>query len=77
VAAAAAGGRRGAGGTGAEALDGAEGGRDGDGAGIPDDGLDALRAACVVGWAAADAGRPVRRIAGDRPAGCAEVEVPG
>jgi HAD superfamily hydrolase (TIGR01457 family) len=34
---------------------------------LADDGLDALRAACVAAWAAADVGRPARRLAADRP----------
>jgi HAD superfamily hydrolase (TIGR01457 family) len=42
----------------------------------PDDGLDALRAACVAAWAAADTGRPVRRLAEDRPPGCADLTAP-
>ncbi len=39
----------------------------------PDDGLDALRAACAAGWAAADQGAPVRALAGTRPPGCADL----
>ncbi|WP_242605953.1 HAD-IIA family hydrolase [Frankia sp. Cppng1_Ct_nod] len=39
----------------------------------PDDGLDALRAACAAGWAAADRGAPVRALAGTRPPGCADL----
>ena len=41
--------------------------------GLEDDGLDALRAACVAAWTAADAGRPVRRLADDRPPACADL----
>nr|WP_237703149.1 HAD-IIA family hydrolase [Candidatus Protofrankia datiscae] len=41
--------------------------------GVPDDGLDALRAACAAAWAAADAGDPVRELAGDRPPNCADL----
>ncbi|WP_397428939.1 HAD-IIA family hydrolase [Pseudofrankia sp. BMG5.37] len=43
---------------------------------VPDDGLDALRAACLAAWAASDAGRPPRRVASDRPRGCADLAVP-
>ncbi|WP_084010436.1 HAD-IIA family hydrolase [Pseudofrankia sp. DC12] len=43
--------------------------------GPPDDGLDALRAACQAAWAASDAGRPARRLADDRPSSCADLTV--
>lgn len=42
-----------------------------------DDGLDGLRAACAAGWAAADAGVPVQRVAGERPPGCEGLRAPG
>ncbi len=41
-----------------------------------DDGLDAVRAACAVAWAAADAGAPVHAITAERPPGCAELTPP-
>ncbi|ONH22334.1 haloacid dehalogenase [Pseudofrankia asymbiotica] len=64
---------RGAGGTHGET----EGGDEGAGGDrVPDDGLDALRAACLAAWAAFDAGRPPRRVASDRPRGCADLAVP-
>lgn len=40
------------------------------------DGLDALRAACVAVWSAADAGGAVHTIAADRPEGCADLVAP-
>lgn len=42
-----------------------------------DDGLDGLRAACAAGWAAADAGVPVQRVADERPPGCEGLRAPG
>ncbi|MGF7236981.1 MAG: HAD-IIA family hydrolase [Frankia sp.] len=48
---------------------------EGIGDGGTDDGLDALRAACVAAWAAADRGEPVRGFADDRPPGCDTLEV--
>ncbi|MCK9930661.1 HAD-IIA family hydrolase [Frankia sp. Mgl5] len=42
----------------------------------PDDGLDALRAACALVWAAADEGRPVEALATDRPPGCEDLRAP-
>lgn len=39
-----------------------------------DDGLDALRAACVAAWTAADAGVPVRQIASERPPACDDLK---
>ncbi|WP_083401922.1 MULTISPECIES: HAD-IIA family hydrolase [Pseudofrankia] len=53
-------------------LDGGEGGD----AGVPDDGLDALRAACLASWAAFDAGQPPRRVARDRPRACGDLTIP-
>ncbi|WP_322780317.1 HAD-IIA family hydrolase [Frankia sp. Cas4] len=38
------------------------------------DGLDALRAACVAAWTAADRGAPVHTVAGDRPPGCSDLD---
>ena len=46
-----------------------------EGADVPDDGLDALRAACAAAWAASDAGRAPRRLARDRPAACADLTI--
>ncbi|ADP79782.1 HAD-IIA family hydrolase [Frankia inefficax] len=51
------------------------GGGAGSGGGPADDGLDALRAACQAAWAAADDGRPARRLADDRPSSCADLTV--
>lgn len=76
----------GARGVGDERADGGDGDRGGSGEGRPgdrgpgergpvDDGLDALRAACQAAWAAADAGRPARRVADDRPSVCADLTV--
>ncbi|KPM54594.1 haloacid dehalogenase [Frankia sp. R43] len=46
------------------------------GAGAGDDGLDALRAACALAWAAADAGRTLTALADERPPGCEDLRVP-
>nr|WP_051105676.1 HAD-IIA family hydrolase [Parafrankia discariae] len=54
----------------------ASGGPGGSGSAGEDDGLDALRAACALAWAAADEGRPVEALAADRPAGCEDLRVP-
>jgi hypothetical protein len=48
-------------------------GVEGGGEAVGDDGLDALRAACLAGWLAADSGEPVRGFAGDPPAGCEDL----
>ncbi|CAO5167113.1 glycerol-1-phosphatase [Frankia sp. AiPs1] len=42
----------------------------------PGDDLDALRAACAAGWAAADAGVRVHTVVDDRPPGCARLDPP-
>ena len=44
-----------------------------DGGGLADDGLDALRAACLAAWRAADSGQPVRALAADRPEAVADL----
>ncbi|MCM3885737.1 HAD-IIA family hydrolase [Frankia sp. R82] len=60
--------------------EGERGSRSGSGPGVDtgpqDDGLDALRAACAVGWAALDAGARVHRLADERPPGCASLRPP-
>ena len=38
-----------------------------------DDGLDALRAACAVAWAAQDAGTTIEGTTGNVPDGCSEL----
>jgi len=48
---------------------------DSTGGAVADDGLDALRAACVAAWAARDAGRAPRSVAEDRPDACADLTV--
>ncbi|WP_018635776.1 HAD hydrolase-like protein [Parafrankia elaeagni] len=41
-----------------------------------DDGLNALRAACVLVWSAADAGHGLTALADERPPGCEDLRLP-
>ncbi len=62
--------------SGASGAPSAPGARGPGGPGAPDDGLDAVRAACACAWMAADAGLAVRRLADERPPGCAGLDLP-